>query len=42
MWAQAGFGNLTDPMAPRATIIGLSLVLIAIQIGFKHFLIGIS
>src|SRR5258708_38946695 len=37
MWARAGFGNLTDPIAPCATIIGLSLVVIAIQIGFQAF-----
>jgi glycosyltransferase involved in cell wall biosynthesis len=40
-WAKVGFGEVTDPMTPRAVVAGLSLVVIAIQIGFQAFLIGI-
>lgn len=40
-WARVGFGEVTDPMTPRAVVAGLSLVVIAIQVGFQAFLIGI-
>ena len=40
-WADTGLGELTDPMAPRTVVAGLSLIVIAIQLGFQAFLIGI-
>ena len=41
VWARAGLGELVDPLAPRAVVAGLTLVVIAIQLGFQAFLVGI-
>lgn len=40
-WASLGFGDITDPMTPRAVISGLTLVTMAIQLGFQAFMIGV-
>lgn len=40
-WTATGFGNLSSPLVPRAVIAGLSLIVIAIQLAFAAFLIGI-
>lgn len=40
-WASLDFGDITDPMTPRAVISGLTLIAIAIQLGFQAFMIGV-
>lgn len=40
-WLEVGFGNVTDPLVPRFTAAGLSMIAIAIQTGFAAFLFGI-
>jgi len=40
-WAKVGFGTLDNPLAPRAVVAGLSLVVVAVQLGFQAFMIGI-
>lgn len=40
-WASLGFGDLDSLRPPRATIAGLSLMVIGVQIGFQAFIIGI-
>jgi hypothetical protein len=40
-WAKVGFGNLANPLVPRAVAAGLSIVVIGIQTAFAGFLFGI-
>jgi glycosyltransferase involved in cell wall biosynthesis len=40
-WASRGFGDLSGPAAPRLTIAGLSIIVVAVQLGFQAFMIGI-
>jgi hypothetical protein len=40
-WAALGFGDLNDPIEPRLVIAGLSIVVIAVQLGFQAFMLGI-
>ena len=41
-WSKVGFGDLTGmPHIPRAVMSGLSFIVIAIQLGFGAFMIGI-
>lgn len=40
-WASLGFGDLTGATEPRLTIAGLSIMVIAVQLGFQAFMIGI-
>jgi glycosyltransferase involved in cell wall biosynthesis len=40
-WASQGFGDLIGHAAPRLTIAGLSIIVIAVQLGFQAFMIGI-
>ena len=40
-WIRVGFGELSNPVVPRAVVAGLSLVVIAIQIAFQAFFIGV-
>jgi hypothetical protein len=40
-WASRDFGDLTGGAAPRLTITGLSIIVIAVQLGFQAFMIGI-
>jgi hypothetical protein len=40
-WAEVGFGALTSPHIPRMVEVGLSLVVISLQLGFGAFMIGI-
>jgi glycosyltransferase involved in cell wall biosynthesis len=40
-WARVDFGLLENAIAPRAVVAGLSLIVIAIQLGFQAFMIGI-
>jgi hypothetical protein len=40
-WAKVGFGSLDNPIVPRTVVAGLSLVVIAIQLAFQGFMVGI-
>jgi glycosyltransferase involved in cell wall biosynthesis len=40
-WAKADFGALEDPKIPRIVVAGLSMLVVAIQLGFQGFMIGI-
>ena len=40
-WAEVDFGRLEDPMIPRLVAAGLSIMIVAVQIGFSAFLFGI-
>jgi glycosyltransferase involved in cell wall biosynthesis len=40
-WVKAGFGQLTNPVVPRTVVVGLSLMVVAVQLGFQAFMIGI-
>lgn len=40
-WAGAGFGALTDPYVSRLVLLGLTLVVIALQAFFSAFLLGV-
>jgi glycosyltransferase involved in cell wall biosynthesis len=40
-WASLGFGDITEPAIPRIVIAGLTLVAIAIQLGFQAFMIEV-
>lgn len=40
-WASFGFGPLTQPEIPRIVVLGLALVVIAVQLFFSAFLLGI-
>ncbi|MES1200240.1 MAG: glycosyltransferase family 2 protein [Pseudomonadota bacterium] len=40
-WASLDFGDLTDAATPRTIIAGLSIMVIAVQLGFQAFMIGI-
>lgn len=40
-WAKAGFGDAIDSRMPRDVVAGLSLVVIALQLGFQGFIFGI-
>ncbi len=40
-WAKAGFGALERPEIPRIVVAGLSMIVVAIQLGFQGFIIGI-
>lgn len=41
LWAQTGFGPLTEPHVPKLVLSGFSLIVIAIQLTFAAFMIGI-
>ena len=40
-WAGVGFGSLINPMIPRVVVLGLTLIVIALQLFFSAFLLGI-
>jgi glycosyltransferase involved in cell wall biosynthesis len=40
-WASLGFGPLADPHIPRVVLIGLTLIVIALQMFFSAFMLGI-
>jgi len=40
-WAKVDFGNLTNPLIPRFVTAGLSIMIVAVQVGFAAFLFGI-
>src|SRR5690606_39222852 len=40
-WASRGFGPLTDPAIPRIVVAGLALIVIAVQLFFSAFLLGV-
>lgn len=40
-WAKVDFGDLSGPGTPRALIAGLSLTVIAIQMGFQAFMVSV-
>jgi hypothetical protein len=40
-WASLGFGPLTQPEIPRIVVLGLALIVIALQLFFSAFLLGI-
>ncbi|CAM5451304.1 hypothetical protein MAUB1S_07599 [Mycolicibacterium aubagnense] len=40
-WASLGFGTLTEPQIPRVVVLGLTLIVIALQSVFSAFLLGI-
>lgn len=40
-WAGAGFGSLVNPMIPRIVVLGLTLIVIALQLFFSAFLLGV-
>jgi hypothetical protein len=40
-WAQLGFGPLNEPEIPRIVILGLSLIVIGLQLFFSAFLLGV-
>lgn len=40
-WASQGFGPLTDPAIPRMVVAGLALIVIAVQLFFSAFLLGV-
>ncbi len=40
-WAAVGFGPLVNPMIPRAVVLGLTLIVIALQLFFSAFLLGV-
>jgi hypothetical protein len=40
-WASLGFGPLADPEIPRVVVLGLTLIVIAFQMFFSAFLLGI-
>lgn len=40
-WASRGFGPLDDPALPRTVVLGLTLIVIALQLFFSAFLLGV-
>ncbi len=40
-WAGVGFGSLVNPMIPRVVVLGLTLIVIALQLFFSAFLLGV-
>lgn len=40
-WASLGFGSLAEPQIPRIVVLGLTLIVIALQSFFSAFLLGI-
>lgn len=40
-WASLGFGTLAEPHIPRVVVLGLTLVVVALQSVFSAFLLGI-
>jgi hypothetical protein len=40
-WAQLNFGPLSSPEIPRVVILGLTLIVIALQVFFSAFLLGV-
>ncbi len=40
-WASVGYGDLRDPLVPRAVIGGLSLIVIAVQAASQAFMVGV-
>src|SRR5207247_3749818 len=40
-WASLGFGPLSQPEIPRIVVLGLTLIVIALQMFFSAFLLGI-
>jgi len=40
-WAQLNFGPLSNPEIPRVVIFGLTLIVIALQVFFSAFLLGV-
>ncbi|WP_353643900.1 glycosyltransferase family 2 protein [Mesorhizobium sp. WSM2239] len=40
-WASFGFGPLPDPEIPRVVVLGLTLIVIALQVFFSAFLLGV-
>jgi len=40
-WAGRGFGPLADPEIPRVVVLGLTLIVIAFQVFFSAFLLGL-
>lgn len=40
-WAQLGFGPLHDPLIPHVVLIGLTLIVISLQVFFSAFLLGV-
>ncbi len=40
-WAGVGFGSLVSPMIPRVVVLGLTLIVIALQLFFSAFLLGV-
>jgi hypothetical protein len=40
-WAHLGFGPLDDSEIPRTVVLGLSLIVIALQLFFAAFLLGV-
>ncbi|MEZ5809831.1 MAG: glycosyltransferase family 2 protein [Rhizobiaceae bacterium] len=41
VWAGVGFGSLVNPMIPRVVVLGLTLIVIALQLFFSAFLLGV-
>ncbi len=40
-WAGVGFGSLVNPIIPRVVVLGLTLIVIALQLFFSAFLLGV-
>lgn len=40
-WAGVGFGDLVNPMIPRIVVLGLTLMMIGLQLFFSGFLLGV-
>lgn len=40
-WASLDFGTLTEPQIPRVVVLGLTLIVVALQTVFSAFLLGI-
>lgn len=40
-WAKVDFGNLSDPLVPRAMVASVSVIVTAIQLGFSGFMFGL-
>ena len=40
-WAQLNFGPLSNPEIPRIVMLGLTLIVIALQVFFSAFLLGV-
>ena len=40
-WASLGFGPLSEPEIPRIVVLGLTLIVIALQSFFSAFVLGV-